>query len=175
VIGYCKFKCWYFLIDDAWKFVCLFASSVLKPSCFRYQDLPDLETAVRESCAPNQVIESKYSLVPYISFRNAFDSKKYINLTETSAFLTTISLKEFDTSCFSGTYVTGEDISDSYFSNLHELRNDEAQTTRNSSHLGSKSSIDSKNKMPMQSYHGCETVSNDRSESKEADIGCDGI
>jgi len=139
VIGYCKFKCWYFLIDDAWKFVCLFASSVLKPSCFRYQDLPDLETAVRESCAPNQVIE------------------------------------KFDTSCFSGTYVTGEDISDSYFSNLHELRNDEAQTTRNSSHLGSKSSIDSKNKMPMQSYHGCETVSNDRSESKEADIGCDGI
>lgn len=104
-----------------------------------YQDLPDLETAVRESCAPNQVIE------------------------------------KFDTSCFSGTYVTGEDISDSYFSNLHELRNDEAQTARNLSHLDSKSSIDSKNKMPMQSYHGCETVSNDRSESKEADIGCDGI
>ena len=36
-------------------------------------------------------------------------------------------LKKFDTSCFSGVYVTGEKIDDPYFTKLHEQRNDEAQ------------------------------------------------
>ncbi|GMH51633.1 hypothetical protein TL16_g01050, partial [Triparma laevis f. inornata] len=34
---------------------------------------------------------------------------------------------EFDTSCFSGTYVTGQKIGDEYFQALHEKRNDAAQ------------------------------------------------
>lgn len=36
-------------------------------------------------------------------------------------------LRDFDTSCFTGTYVTGECITDSYFHKLHELRNDDMQ------------------------------------------------
>jgi amidophosphoribosyltransferase len=36
-------------------------------------------------------------------------------------------LKEFDTSCFSGIYVTGEKIGDDYFTKLHDRRNDAAQ------------------------------------------------
>lgn len=36
-------------------------------------------------------------------------------------------LKKFDTSCFSGIYVTGETIDDPYFAKLHEQRNDAAQ------------------------------------------------
>jgi amidophosphoribosyltransferase len=36
-------------------------------------------------------------------------------------------LKKFDTSCFSGVYVTGEKIDDPYFTKLHEQRNDAAQ------------------------------------------------
>ena len=36
-------------------------------------------------------------------------------------------LKKFDTSCFSGIYVTGETIDDPYFAKLHAQRNDAAQ------------------------------------------------
>ena len=36
-------------------------------------------------------------------------------------------LKKFDTSCFSGIYVTGQTIDDPYFAKLHEQRNDTAQ------------------------------------------------
>lgn len=36
-------------------------------------------------------------------------------------------LKKFDTSCFSGIYVTGETIDDPYFTKLHDQRNDDAQ------------------------------------------------
>jgi amidophosphoribosyltransferase len=39
-------------------------------------------------------------------------------------------LKEFDTSCFSGIYVTGEKIGDDYFARLHDLRNDRAKQKR---------------------------------------------
>lgn len=104
-----------------------------------YQDLPDLEDAVRASCLPDQIIQS------------------------------------FDTSCFSGTYVTGESIGDSYFSKLHDLRNDDAQTKRNLSHVDSTLLEDSRQNMPMQSNHGCEPVSNDVSENQKTDVGCDAI
>jgi len=39
-------------------------------------------------------------------------------------------IREFDTSCFTGKYVTGQKIDDLYFQRLHKLRNNEAQETR---------------------------------------------
>lgn len=36
-------------------------------------------------------------------------------------------IEQFDTSCFSGNYVTGEKLTDPYFSFLHEARNDDAK------------------------------------------------
>ena len=39
-------------------------------------------------------------------------------------------LSKFDTSCFSGTYVTGEKIGDAYFQRLYNLRNDAAKQKR---------------------------------------------
>ena len=39
-------------------------------------------------------------------------------------------LPRFDTSCFSGEYVTGERIGDAYFERLHEKRNDDAKQAK---------------------------------------------
>lgn len=42
-------------------------------------------------------------------------------------------IKTFDTSCFSGTYVTG-DIDDGYFEQLHKTRNDATMSKKNARH-----------------------------------------
>jgi amidophosphoribosyltransferase len=75
-----------------------------------------------------------------------------------SASSTDTPLTEFDTSCFSGKYVTGEKIGDDYFRELHELRNDEAQEKRRS---GSEKN-GRKRGLPQQSMDGCESMSNDK-------------
>lgn len=56
----------------------------------------------------------------------------------------------YESSCFSGSYVTGQNINDTYFSKLHDLRNDSAQKTKRESTLGAGSN------------HGCENLSNDQ-------------
>ena len=66
----------------------------------------------------------------------------------------------FDTSCFSGEYVTGERIGDEYFTKLYDLRNEGAKEVRN----GNMSSGDSESRT-KQSNEGCESVSNDTRES----------
>mmetsp|Transcript_25986 Transcript_25986/g.36426 ORF Transcript_25986/g.36426 Transcript_25986/m.36426 type:complete len:561 (+) Transcript_25986:78-1760(+) len=70
-------------------------------------------------------------------------------------------LTQFDTSCFSGTYVTGESIGDSYFNKLYDLRNDDAKQE--------------KLKKTEQSNDGCESMSNDKRESSLKDEGCEGL
>ena len=70
-------------------------------------------------------------------------------------------LTQFDTSCFSGTYVTGETIGNSYFQRLHDLRNDAAQH---------------KKRGGLNRMASCESVSNDESKSlKDTDVPCEGI
>ena len=76
-------------------------------------------------------------------------------------------IQKFDSSCFSGCYVTGEKIGDDYFTKLHERRNDDAQEKKK---RGPESNGDeSPLKKPAQSYHGCETLSNDKTASTSAD------
>lgn len=43
-----------------------------------------------------------------------------------------LSFLAYESSCFSGSYVTGEKIDDNYFTKLHALRNDDAQLKRRS-------------------------------------------
>jgi amidophosphoribosyltransferase len=75
-----------------------------------------------------------------------------------------LTVTKFDTSCFSGKYVTGEEIGDEYFSHLHELRNDKAQEERRGSATGETDSKggDRKRPLPRQSNDGCEGMSNDK-------------
>ncbi|KAL3762657.1 hypothetical protein ACHAWU_001602 [Discostella pseudostelligera] len=63
--------------------------------------------------------------------------------------------QEYETSCFSGTYVTGASINDEYFAKLHELRNDDAKIKRLETN-GTESG------MPPGSHDGCENLSNDK-------------
>lgn len=62
----------------------------------------------------------------------------------------------YETSCFSGIYVTGEDIDDPYFSKLHDLRNDTAKELRR------KESGATVFLLPPGSNDGCENLSNDK-------------
>lgn len=83
-----------------------------------YQDLKDLEEAVREAGdRPDQAYES---------------------------------------SCFSGTYVTGETVNDPYFQKLYALRNDTAKLKRLESTGAAAAGL------PPGSNHGCENLSNDK-------------
>ncbi|KAL3807537.1 hypothetical protein ACHAXA_002576 [Cyclostephanos tholiformis] len=63
--------------------------------------------------------------------------------------------QDYETSCFSGTYVTGANIDDEYFSKLHELRNDDAKLKREEREPLQAG-------MPPGSNDGCENLSNDK-------------
>jgi amidophosphoribosyltransferase len=62
----------------------------------------------------------------------------------------------YESSCFSGEYVTGERIGDEYFAKLHNLRNDDAKIKRLESTGAAKAGL------PPGSHHGCENLSNDK-------------
>ena len=80
-------------------------------------------------------------------------------------------LADFDTSCFSGKYVTGHEIGDEYFTKLSGLRNDDAKQKRNSSVI----SLPSTSSLPVQSNDGCESVSNDKRGGNNPDDGCESL
>jgi amidophosphoribosyltransferase len=78
---------------------------------------------------------------------------------------------KFDSSCFSGDYVTGEKIGDSYFTKLYDLRNDAAKQKRKRGTNGGSFDGDSDGggyRKPEQSHNGCEPLSNDKTESASA-------
>ena len=84
-----------------------------------------------------------------------------------------VSIQKFDSSCFSGCYVTGEKIGDDYFTKLHDMRNDDAKEKRKRG--PESSSTESPIKKPVQSYNGCETLSNDKTENTASvgDAACE--
>jgi len=83
------------------------------------------------------------------------------------------SLTKFDTSCFSGIYVTGEKIGDEYFQRLYNLRNDAAKQKRNENGVGN---LGTSTEKPQQSNNGCESVQNDnRNNSMVHSNSCEAI
>jgi hypothetical protein len=83
-------------------------------------------------------------------------------------------LTKFDTSCFSGIYVTGETINDSYFTRLHDRRNEKSktdETRKRGVSNGVRHHADSPPKRPVQSNDGCESMSNNKTESSESLAG----
>jgi len=83
-----------------------------------------------------------------------------------------LQLKAFDTSCFTGKYVTGEKIGDQYFKRLHMMRNDSAQELRRNKPNDQISVIS----LSTASEQGCESVHNDK-RALDADFqkGCEAI
>lgn len=81
-------------------------------------------------------------------------------------------MTEFDTSCFTGKYVTGETIGDCYFKRIHDLRNDAAQQKRRSGVVVPQIDVN----IAKGSDHGCESVHNDQRDSTlNAQTGCEAI
>mmetsp|Transcript_27629 Transcript_27629/g.58386 ORF Transcript_27629/g.58386 Transcript_27629/m.58386 type:complete len:534 (-) Transcript_27629:255-1856(-) len=62
----------------------------------------------------------------------------------------------YESSCFSGTYVTGETINDPYFKKLHALRNDDAKLKKLESTGAAQAGL------PPGSHEGCENLTNKR-------------
>ena len=83
----------------------------------------------------------------------------------------TPSIPAFDTSCFSGVYVTGETIHDAYFNRLHDQRNDGAKEQRKRAHDGGAEG--GFPKKPLGSHDGCESVSNDKRMAQADSSGCE--
>lgn len=82
-------------------------------------------------------------------------------------------LTKFDTSCFSGNYVTGEKIGDAYFQRLYNLRNDAAKQKRNGTSTGN---LGIPMQKPQQSNDGCESVQNDiRKDAMARSNSCEAI
>lgn len=73
-------------------------------------------------------------------------------------------LTAFDTSCFSGEYVTGEKMGDPYFTKLYNLRNEDAKIQRNNGRNQAK---------PLASHGGCESVSNDTRNAASKEAACE--
>ena len=78
-------------------------------------------------------------------------------------------IPQFDTSCFSGEYVTGEKIGDSYFTRLFDERSDAAKERKRRGiemHRNQNCNDDTpspnKQRKPLGSNDGCESVSNDK-------------
>lgn len=81
-----------------------------------------------------------------------------------------VPLNLFDTSCFTGTYITGEVIGDAYFQRLHALRNDSAQEQRRSGGAPVDTPV------IVGVSHGCESMHNDNSvEEEDGKKGCEAI
>lgn len=81
----------------------------------------------------------------------------------------------FDSSCFTGHYVTGERIGDEYFNRLHSLRNDSAQEKRRG---GNGATIPQAEPVVLKKGgdEGCESMHNDkRDAAKDLKKGCEGI
>jgi hypothetical protein len=94
-------------------------------------------------------------------------------LISTQVFIFPIGMSEFDSSCFTGKYVTGQTITDNYFQKLHDRRNDSAQEIRRRG--PAPESASSSSHLSIQG-DGCESVHNDVRDAKvEGKRGCEGI
>ena len=107
----------------------------------------------------------------------SFETSRYQDLSDLEDSISEVAkpehpLKEFDTSCFSGIYVTGEKIGDEYFKHLHALRNDEAQEEKRSSIASSNGSS---RKRALASNDGCEPMNNDTRSSLRRDDSCEAL
>lgn len=78
-------------------------------------------------------------------------------------------LPDFDTSCFTGKYVTGEKIGDKYFQNLFMHRNESAKELRKSSMNNLMAAA------AAAGQGGCESVHNDKREPEDGQKGCEAI
>mmetsp|Transcript_12144 Transcript_12144/g.18444 ORF Transcript_12144/g.18444 Transcript_12144/m.18444 type:complete len:579 (-) Transcript_12144:80-1816(-) len=87
-------------------------------------------------------------------------------------------LTTFDTSCFTGIYVTGEKIGDEYFGRLHQLRNDSAQESRRNGVAVPSSESEAPEETITSSGgdEGCESMHNDKRDVvTDAQKGCEAI
>jgi len=127
-------------------------------------DIPTSEELVAYERTSEEI--AKHIGCDWIVYQDLSDLRN--SVTESS--LPDNAFTDFDTSCFSGTYVTGETIGNAYFERLHELRNDNAQNMRRNGTCQNSLSISVKG-----SHHGCESMVNNQDQGSSAKGGCEPI
>lgn len=138
----------------------VFFSSAAPP--IRYPNIYGIDIPTRHELIAYQRNEEQIAKeigCDWVVYQNLTDLEDSIKEAETTPKK---SLEMFDTSCFSGIYVTGEKMGDSYFEKLHETRNDGAKEKRKYNGEGSATNGSSQKK-PLTSMNGCESMNNDRS------------
>lgn len=109
-----------------------------------------------------------YSMSLIIDFQLSSPS---IPTTYPTIIIITITPADFDTSCFTGKYVTGEEIGNKYFQNLFLNRNESAKSLLRVSSGGGSTSV---NDLRAASV-GCESMHNDNREPEDGQKGCEAI
>jgi len=128
-------------------------------------DIPTREELVAYNREEKEIAE--HIGCNWIEYQDCEDLEAAIRLSSSPD----LPLKDFDTSCFTGKYVTGEKIGDQYFQNLHMMRNDSAQELRRSK----KDNMEAIT-VSTTSDQGCESVHNDKRElAVDVRKGCEAI
>lgn len=131
----------------------VFFSSAAPP--IRYPNIYGIDIPTRQELVAYERNESEIAAeigCDWVVYQDLSDLEDSISVTAPPER----PLTQFDTSCFSGTYVTGEQIGDAYFNRLFDLRNDDAKQKReNIAETPGK-------KKPQQSNEGCESIPNGR-------------
>jgi amidophosphoribosyltransferase len=85
----------------------------------------------------------------------------------------TFPIEKYETSCFSGEYVTGEKIGDCYFQNLFASRNQIEKQKKNSQQADSSSNTTPEKQFARGS--GCESMNNDQRVMSRSDASCESL
>jgi len=130
----------------------------------RYPNIYGIDIPTREELVAynrDEVAIAKHLGCSWIEFQDCDDLEEAVR----SSARPDMPLPAFDTSCFTGKYVTGEKIGNKYFQNLFANRNNSAKEIRK---INTESA-------DAGDHQGCESVYNDKSEVEDGKKGCEAI
>lgn len=130
----------------------------------RYPNIYGIDIPTREELVAynrEEVAIAEHLGCNWIEFQDTEDLEEAVRLSTKP----NLPINAFDTSCFTGKYVTGEEIGSEYFQNLFRNRNESAKEIHKSNMEAAAAG----------SQHECESVHNDKTEREEAQKGCEAI
>jgi amidophosphoribosyltransferase len=126
-------------------------------------DIPTQKELVAFECDEQQVSDKIGS--DWVVYQDLED------LEDAVSDAATFPIEKYETSCFSGEYVTGEKIGDSYFEKLYASRNEAAKLRRVSKLNGVATASEVTAKRRISGGSGCESMSNDKRILARRDTG----
>lgn len=136
----------------------------------RYPNIYGIDIPTREELVAyhrDEVAIAKHLGCNWIEFQDCEDLEEAVR----SSASPDMPLPDFDTSCFTGKYVTGEEIGDKYFQKLFLNRNESAKSLLRTNIHNSINDL----MAAAAGTGGCESVHNDKREPEDGQKGCEAI